>query len=76
MVVDKNKTVRLVQDHRMKDIPGVGHRFIQAPFREGHQASNPQPGIEQRNPEGLMAEMCYLWSKDLKGGSWTIQFAE
>ena len=76
MVVDKNKTVRLVQDHRMKDIPGMGHRFIQAPFREGHQASNPQPGIEQPNPEGLMAEMCYLWSKDLKGGSWTIQFAE
>ncbi len=65
-----------MQDHRMKNIPRVGHRFIQAALRESEEPGGPQTRIEQGDPEGLMPEVAHLGSEHLKGCLRTIEVQE
>ena len=66
----------LMQDHGMKNIPRVGHRFIQATLRESEEPGGSQARIEQGDPEGLMPEVAHLGSEHLKGCLRTVEAQE
>ena len=41
MIMNQNKAVGLMEDHRVKDISRVRNCLVQAPFRQDNRTSNP-----------------------------------
>ena len=66
----------LMQDHRMKNIPRVRHRFVQAALRDDEEPGGPQTGIEESQAKGLMTEVAQLGAESLVGGLRTVEVQE